>query len=138
MVEILSKLADVVVAREQISGFKIVEGGASISHLQLAEDTLLFVNASIEEIRKKILILSTFEILTGMKINLEKSSMIIVSTDSIINSLASKLGCKVESLLIKYLGLPLGATSRNASVWDEVVHRIETKLALWKKKFLSA
>lgn len=40
-------------------------------------------------------------------------------------------------LLIKYLGLPVGATARCTSVWDDVIRRMKEKLAAWKKKFLS-
>ncbi|XP_026398504.1 uncharacterized protein LOC113294330 [Papaver somniferum] len=60
--------------------------------------------------------------------------MISVGADGVVKDLALELGCKVEQLPIKYLGLPLGATARCASVWDEVVQRMEVKLASWKKK----
>ncbi|XP_026397117.1 uncharacterized protein LOC113291843 [Papaver somniferum] len=48
-VEILSKLIDDVVRRDQLKGFQVVEGGINISHLQFADDTLLFVIANEEE-----------------------------------------------------------------------------------------
>lgn len=40
--------------------------------------------------------------------NLEKSEMVPVGEVRNINCLASFLGCKVASLAMKYLGLPLG------------------------------
>ncbi|XP_026400011.1 uncharacterized protein LOC113295893 [Papaver somniferum] len=101
------------------------------------DDTLIFVDANVEEIQRLLIILTTFELLTGMKLNLEKSSMIGVGADDVIGDLAMELGFKIEKLPIKYLALPLGATFRCASVWDDVIQRMEVKLATWKKKFLN-
>ncbi|XP_026458469.1 uncharacterized protein LOC113358980 [Papaver somniferum] len=137
VVEVLSKLIDDVVLRDQIHGFKVAEDGIMVSQMQFADDTLMFLDANVDEVRRLLLILTTFELLTGMKLNLEKSSMISIDIDNVIEDISLELGCKVEKLPIKYLGLPVGATARCASVWDEVIHRMEVKLATWKKKFLS-
>ncbi|XP_026416300.1 uncharacterized protein LOC113311710 [Papaver somniferum] len=91
----------------------------------------------VEEMRKLLIILNIFEMLTRMKLNLEKSSLISVGADEIIQELAMELGYIAEQLPIKYLGFPLGATSRNVSIWEEVVQRMQEKLATWKKKYLN-
>lgn len=75
--------------------------------------------------------------LTGMRLNLDKSSMISVGADDYITELAMELGCKVEALPIKYLGLPLGVTTRSIAIWDDVIQRMEEKLPKWKRKFLN-
>ena len=36
------------------------------------------------------------------------------------------------SLFIKYLDIPLGASSKRALTWKPVIERIEKKLSLWK------
>lgn len=36
-----------------------------------------------------------------------------------------------------YLGLPLGAKYRCVSMWDPLIDRFRTRLALWKKRYLS-
>ncbi|XP_026441443.1 uncharacterized protein LOC113340523 [Papaver somniferum] len=137
VVEIHSKLMNDAVERGQIHGFKIVDAGLMISHLQFADDTLLFVDADEDEVTRILIILTIFETLTGMKLNLEKSSMISVGADDNIHSLAKILGCKTEKLPIKYLGMPIGAHIRNTSVWDYVIERMEIRLASWKKRFLN-
>jgi hypothetical protein len=38
--------------------------------------------------------------------------------------LASILGCKVSSLPMKYLGLPLGASFKAKSLWDDIIEKI--------------
>ncbi|XP_026437418.1 uncharacterized protein LOC113335613 [Papaver somniferum] len=51
VVEILSKLINDAVSRGQLTGFQVVEHGTMISHLQFADDTLIFIDASVEEVR---------------------------------------------------------------------------------------
>ena len=51
--------------------------------------------------------------------------------------LSSILGCGVDSLALTYLGLPLGATNRDTSICDEVIVKMEAKLAGWKRMYLS-
>jgi hypothetical protein len=51
--------------------------------------------------------------------------------------LASVLGCRTASLPLKYLGLPLGASFKTKSIWDDVVEKIDRRLAIWKRLYLS-
>ncbi|XP_026434791.1 uncharacterized protein LOC113332471 [Papaver somniferum] len=115
----------------------LVNGSSTEKFKPSKDDTLLFVDAKEEEVRRLLLILNSFELWTGMKINLEKSTIISVGADEVVDSLALELGYKVEKLPFKYLGLPIGSTTRCVSVWDEVIKRMEVKLASWKKNFLS-
>jgi hypothetical protein len=54
-----------------------------------------------------------------------------------MDDLAGILGCGVSSLPLKNLGLPLGAPFKAKSSWDEVVGKIERRLASWKRLYLS-
>ena len=54
-----------------------------------------------------------------------------------MEGLSSILGCGVELLPLTYLGLPLGAPYRNLSIWNTVIHKMESKLAGWKRMYLS-
>jgi len=47
------------------------------------------------------------------------------------------MGCGVSSLPLKYLGLPLGVPFKAKSIWDDVVGKIERRLAIWKRMYLS-
>jgi hypothetical protein len=47
------------------------------------------------------------------------------------------LGCKVSSLPLKHLGLLLKASYKAKSIWDNVVKKIEHRLASWKMTYLS-
>lgn len=49
-----------------------------------------------------------------------------------VEGLASILGCRVSSLSMKYLGLPLGASFKAKSIWDDIIEKVECRLAEWK------
>jgi hypothetical protein len=40
-------------------------------------------------------------------------------------------------LLVKYLGLPLGASYKAKHIWDGVMEKMEYRLASWKHMYLS-
>ena len=50
-----------------------------------------------------------FEVVSGLKVNLSKSEIILVGRVENMEGFAIKLGCRIGSLPTTYLGLPLGA-----------------------------
>ncbi|XP_026429098.1 uncharacterized protein LOC113325076 [Papaver somniferum] len=125
------------VEKGQIHGFKVTDTGSVISHLQFADDTLISIDANADEVTRLFIILSVFETLTGMKLNLDKNTMVSVGDDEALEILVKELGCRSEKLPIKYLGLPIGASFRCTSVWEVVIERMQKKLATRKKKYLN-
>ena len=49
-----------------------------------------------------------FEAISGLRINLDKSELILVGSVDNLNDLALELGYKLDILPSSYLGLPLG------------------------------
>lgn len=137
VVEVLSLLLNDVFNNNRLSGFQVVEGGTIVSHLQFADDTIIFLDASAIEVRRLFIILMLFEVLTGLKLNLEKSSMISVGADDLVVELSSEFGCKVEFLPVSYLGMPIGAGRRCTLIWEIIIQRMQKKIAPWKRKFLN-
>jgi len=140
VMEAFSKLFYVTVQRGFLSGFSVgssSNGVINISHLLFADDTLVFCGASPEHLLYLRMLLLSFEAVSGLKINLDKSVLVPVGFVDNMDDLAGILGCGVSSLPLKYLGLPLGAPFKNKSSWDEVVGKIERRLASWKRLYLS-
>jgi hypothetical protein len=54
-----------------------------------------------------------------------------------VDSLVHILGCRVASLPMTYLGLPLGASFKSISIWSGVLEKVECWLASWQKLYLS-
>jgi hypothetical protein len=72
-----------------------------------------------------------------LKVNLGKSELVAVGEVGNIGNLAAYLGCRVTSLPMKYLGLPLGAAYKATSMWNGVTEQMERRLVGWKKMYLS-
>ena len=70
-----------------------------------------------------------FQATSGLKINLSKTELVVVGQVPNVNELAGILGCNVTALPLSYLGLPLGATFKQTSVWNNVIEKIEKRLA---------
>jgi hypothetical protein len=45
-----------------------------------------------------------------------------------MGELTGILGCETSSLPLKYLGLPLGASYKEKSIWDVIVEKMEHRL----------
>ena len=108
-----------------------------VSHLLFADDTIIFYEARQDHLTSLSWILAWFEAASSLKINLAKSEVIPVGEVEDINELVVELGCRVGALPIVYLGLPLGANHKAATMWDGVEERIRRRLALWKRQYLS-
>ena len=78
-----------------------------------------------------------FEVVSGLKINLQKSEIIPVGEVEDVDRATTDFGCKVGNLPTTYLGLPLRAPYNSCRVWDVVEERFKRKLATWKKQYLS-
>ena len=76
-------------------------------HLLFVDDTLVFCSDSREQLALLSWILLWFEALFGLKINLEKSTILLVGNVENLEDLALDLGCKTRTLPTTYLGLPL-------------------------------
>jgi hypothetical protein len=47
------------------------------------------------------------------------------------------LDCRVSSLPLKHLDLPLGVPLKAKSTWDSIIEKMERTLAGWKRLYLS-
>jgi hypothetical protein len=136
----LSKLFYITVQRGFLSGFSVGSGSngvINISHLLFADNTLVFCGANSDHLLYLRMLLLSFEADSGLKINLDKSVLVPVGHVDNMDDLVGILGCGVSSLPLKYLGLPLVAPFKAKSSWDEVVGKIERRLASWKQLYLS-
>ena len=76
--------------------------GIRVSHLLFADDTILFCNASREQILSIRLVLTCFQAFTGLKVNVGKSEIIPIGEVSNIQTLANKQGGQFAYNLIGY------------------------------------
>ena len=97
--------------------------GVKVSHLLFVDDTLIFCEAWEEQMTFLCWLLMWFEVIFGLKANMDKSELILVGRVENVDDLACDLGCKVGSLPSTYLGMPLGAPFNSVVAWDGIDER---------------
>lgn len=94
---------------------------AKVTHMQFADDTLVFTDAAVDQIQLLKYILLVFQYASGLPTNFSKYRVFGVGEVSNINELAEVFRCTFESLPAIYLGMPLGDNSRSAAKWDRII-----------------
>jgi hypothetical protein len=108
-----------------------------LNHLLFVDDTLNFCGAQVEQIRHLRCIFLCFKAASRLRINLGKSEIVPIGDVEDVEGLAQLLGCRVVSLPMIYMGLPLGASYKTTSIWNGVIEKMERQLAGWKRMYLS-
>jgi hypothetical protein len=67
-------------------------------------------------------------VVSRLKISLVKSKLVHVDNVGDVERLARIVGCRVASLPMKYLGLPLGALYKATSIWNGIIEKMEPRL----------
>ena len=140
VMEALSRMLVAATVGGQFSGFSVGNASGSlmtVSHLLFADDTLVFCDADSNHIAALRGILSRFEEMSGLKINLGKSELVPVGDVPDLHELVEILGCRESALPLKYLGLPLGASFKDKTIWNPILEKMERRLVGWKRLYLS-
>ncbi|KAK3189600.1 hypothetical protein Dsin_029161 [Dipteronia sinensis] len=117
-VEGLSALFRKAEAMDLLKGVYFGEGAVHVSHLQFADDTILFLQPREDYLMHTRHILRCFEVASGLHINFKKSCVVKVrKSDQRKINWAVKFRCASASLPITYLGLPLGGLPYSKIFW---------------------
>ncbi|KAL4375888.1 hypothetical protein GQ457_02G032260 [Hibiscus cannabinus] len=138
--ESLNKMLIKATEKGLFSGFLLGQGQNSmnVTHLQFADDLMIFCEASLEQVKSIKRVLRVFELASGLQLNLQKSKLFGINIpESEILVWADAVGCDVGRLPAEYLGLPLGPVRNSATLWDPVVVKFHKRLASWKANNLS-
>ncbi|GKV37224.1 hypothetical protein SLEP1_g45281 [Rubroshorea leprosula] len=134
----LNGLMSSAVEKQLYKGVMIGNEGVAVSHLQFADDTIFFGEASEDNIGVIKSIMRTFELSSGLKINFGKSQLIGIGVeDNWRKKMAYKLCCKEGEIPFNYLGIPIGGNHKRIAMWQPMVESFKKKLATWKGRHLS-
>ncbi|XP_016164591.1 uncharacterized protein LOC107607123 [Arachis ipaensis] len=136
--DILHRIVGEAVRNKRILPLLVGKDNIDLSHLQFAYDTILFCPPEEETIRNYVRLLRCFEVISGLSINFDKSSLIPINCEQLWTyNMCNLLGCKEANLPVRYLGISLGENPRRVSTWKPIINKVEEKLSLWKVKVLN-
>jgi hypothetical protein len=106
--------------------------------LQFADDTILMGEGIWNNLWSIKVILRSFELVSGMRINFVKSKLYGINVDTnFLDAGSSFLNCRADVLPFKFLGIPVGSNPRRRETWKPVVEAMSNKLSTWTSRHLS-
>ncbi|XP_072076815.1 uncharacterized protein [Arachis hypogaea] len=137
-VDILHRMVGKAVRNGRISPLLVGRDNIELSHLQFADDTILFFPKDTKILVNYKRLLRCFELMSGLSINFDKSSLILVNCEQeLVTNMCGLLECAEATLPVKYLGISLGTNPRLVKTWKPIIDKVEDKLSLWKAKSLN-
>jgi hypothetical protein len=138
LVEVLTKMMLKAQGNGMVTGLidHLIPNGIAL--MQYADDIILCLKNDMEGARNVKLLLYLFEQMTGLKINFEKSELIMVGGDNdLAIEFAETFNCQIGSFPIKYLGVPISSGRLHVVDWKKLEEKLERKLDVWQGNFLS-
>jgi hypothetical protein len=137
-VDTLAKMINLAQRNNLIKGLvsEYIENGIAV--LQYADDTILCIQDNKEQAAYLKLLLYLYEDMSGLKINFNKSEVIMVSQEESKSlDFSNMFNCSVGTWPIKYLGVPVAGSRIRIADWLPICEKIMKRLDGWKGSALS-
>lgn len=136
--EVLSRLLNVANSKKIFEGIRLPGCSSELTHLQFADDVVLFIDRDLDSIKGVKRVLQCFELLSGLHIHYHKSSLYGFSEDKkTLSEWADCLGCEVGKDRFTYPGNEIGASPSSIRHWDPLISKVKNRLLSWKAEHLS-
>ncbi|OMO52067.1 reverse transcriptase [Corchorus capsularis] len=137
--EVLSCLITHAEDRNLLHGIAINRAAPRISHLFFADDSILFLRASLQECEAVLSILHDFEQATGEQVNIDKSALLFISNISLAlkDRIMRRLGVSRVLERDKYLGLPIMVGKNKKRELNFIKERLLHRVNSWCSKLFS-
>jgi hypothetical protein len=100
---------------------------------------MILIDPTDEGIANLKLILLVFEDMSGLKINFNKSEVVVLGRDPREQTrLANLLNCRLGQFPINYLGLPVSNKRLRVSDWDTLTGKVGHRVDPWQGLFLAS
>jgi hypothetical protein len=125
--------------RGLIEGVRICSRAPFISHLFFADDSLIFIKASVSGSMHLQQILSLYENASGQMINKDKTAaMFSKNTPTQVKSrILAELGISHTTTNDRYLGLPVHIGKLRRKSFEYIKQKVWTRIQGWQEKLLS-
>jgi hypothetical protein len=109
----------------------LIDKGVAI--MQYADDTVICISHDLEKALNLKLLLYIFELMSGLKINFQKSELFLIGGDNTIaDHYSSMFGCQIGTLPMNYLGVPVSFRNLKNSDLVFIDEKFVKKLDAWK------
>ncbi|XP_030930869.1 uncharacterized protein LOC115956706 [Quercus lobata] len=137
--ERLHRLIQQAIEKGDIQGVSICRNGPKLTHLFFADDSLLFCRATTQECEKVMDILSSYEKVSGKKLNRDKTALFFSKSTptETQRQIMETLGVNELKQYEDYLGLPALVGRNKRASFDQLKQRIWKRLQGWEGKLLS-
>ena len=128
-----------VVPSSSLQGLKVASSAPAVNHLLFADDSLLFVKASVEGAGEVSDLLDCYCQASGQRVNLEKSSVFFSKgcPEGVRNAMKQCLDIPNETLSEKYLGMPSDVGRSINGAFKYLKDRVWKQVQGWLENFLS-
>ncbi|KAL9690588.1 hypothetical protein QQ045_010992 [Rhodiola kirilowii] len=107
-----------------------VRNGDRMNHPQYADDTIIFCEVEMEEIKSLRRILKSFQAASGLRINYSKSKCVGIGVkEGDLRQFGQTLGCVTGQLPMEYVGILVSADPGRIKTWAPVIDKFKEKLA---------
>ncbi|XP_059637106.1 uncharacterized protein LOC132279184 [Cornus florida] len=134
----LSSIINDYVRRAKTFKFHWRCGPLKITHISYADDLMLFCHGDITSVSVLKFALDHFCCMSGLDINLFKSSVYFSGTDPYTKiTITSIFGIGIGSLPVIYLGVSLITTNLKSSHCNQLIEKITNRISHWSSRSLS-
>jgi hypothetical protein len=104
-----------------------------VAILQYTDDTIVCLEHSLEGARNMKLLSYLFEQMVGLKINFDKSEVLMISGDrELVVAYEEIFNCNTNEFPLKYLRVPISAGRIHVSDWLKLEEKSAKKLGTWQ------
>jgi hypothetical protein len=110
-------------------------GCASITYKAsfYADDMVIFIKPMHQDLQLFLAIMTTFEQISGLKTNKEKSKATPINCSvEDLQTVSDTFGCAVEAFPCRYLGVPLSITRLRRSDEQPIIDAVSSRIPTWK------
>lgn len=104
-----------------------------VTHLQYADDTMIMVEGSDQDIINLKFLLLCFEAMSGLKINFDKSEVMVLGySGDDQQRIIDNLNCRLAVFPLNYLGMPVRDTRMLIRDLDPIMGQVKEKSEPWQ------